>query len=219
MLALAVVAVATAALTCVSNAAGAPRQPATAGFDPAAFAHPPNDSRPTVLWFWNGTVTNDLIDTQLADLRQRGVYNAVIFPFQTSALQPAFLSEGWFGVVGHALDVAKRTGMRVWLFNDDYFPSGRAASLVVNGGTVGGRTYQPHPELAAKTLSRQQRTVTGPATVSLVPSGLDVVAGRLIVDAAALQGMRILKTGSDWGDYTVTTHRRSASGAVTCRSS
>jgi hypothetical protein len=82
----------------------------SAGFDLAAFADPPNDSRPTVLWFWNGTVTNDLIDRQLADLRQRGVYNAVIFPFQTSALKPAFLSGGWFDVVGHALDEAKRTG-------------------------------------------------------------------------------------------------------------
>jgi hypothetical protein len=89
------------------------------GFDAAAFADPPNDGRPTVLWFWNGTVTNELIDRQLADLRQRGVHNAVIFPFQTSALKPAFLSDGWFDVVGHALAEAKATGMRVWLFNDD----------------------------------------------------------------------------------------------------
>jgi hypothetical protein len=145
-----------------ARAAGAPRRH---GFDPAAFADPPKDSRPTVLWFWNGTVTDDLIDRQLADLRERGVHNAVIFPFQTSALKPAFLSDGWFDVVGHALAEAKATGMRVWLFNDDYFPSGRAASLVVNGGTVGDRTYQPHPELTAQTLSRRQRTVTGPATV------------------------------------------------------
>jgi hypothetical protein len=184
------------------------------GFDAAAFADPPNDSRPTVLWFWNGTVTNELIDRQLADLRERGVHNAVIFPFQTSALKPAFLSDGWFDVVGHALAEAKATGMRVWLFNDDYFPSGRAASLVVNGGTVGDRTYQPHPELTAQTLSRRQRTVTGPATVSLVPSVLDVEGGRLIVDAASVQGVRVLKQGGDWGDYTVTAHRRSDSGAA-----
>jgi hypothetical protein len=188
--------------------------PAPRGFDPAAFANPPNDSRPTVLWFWNGTVTNDLIDRQLADLRARGVHNAVIFPFQTSALQPAFLSAGWFDVVGHALAEAKATGMRVWLFNDDFFPSGRAAGLVVDGGTVGDRTYAPHPELAAQTLSRQQRTVTGPETVSLVPTGLDVEGGRLIVDAASLQGVRILKQGGDWTDYTVTAHRRSDSGAA-----
>ncbi|HEY0541391.1 MAG TPA: glycosyl hydrolase [Actinoallomurus sp.] len=195
--------------------AAAPATPARQhGFDPAAFADPPDDSRPTVLWFWNGTVTNDLIDRQLADLRRRGVHNAVIFPFQTSALKPAFLSDGWFDVVGHALAEAKATGMRVWLFNDDYFPSGRAASLVVNGGTVGGRTYAPHPELTAQTLSRRQRTVTGPATVSLVPSGLDVADGRLIVDAASLQGVRVLKQGGDWGDYTVTAHRRSDDGAA-----
>src|SRR6266496_2278331 len=207
---------ATSTLSAPQLASAAAPAPASTspGFDPAAFADPPNDSRPTVLWFWNGTVTNDLIDRQLADLRQRGVYNAVIFPFQTSALKPAFLSDGWFDVVGHALDEAKRTGMRVWLFNDDFFPSGRAASLVVNGGTVSGHTYAPHPELAAKSLARQQRTVTGPATVSLVPSGLDIENGRLIVDAASLQGVRILKVGSDWSDYTVTAHRRSDSGAA-----
>ncbi|HYU04643.1 MAG TPA: glycosyl hydrolase, partial [Jatrophihabitantaceae bacterium] len=104
----------------VASAAAPTPASTSAGFDPAAFADPPDDSRPTVLWFWNGTVTNDLIDRQLADLRQRGVHNAVIFPFQTSALKPAFLSDGWFDVVGHALDEAKRTGMRVWLFNDDF---------------------------------------------------------------------------------------------------
>ncbi|MCW2865088.1 MAG: glycoside hydrolase [Actinoallomurus sp.] len=198
----------------IAQAAASPAGTRQHGFDPAAFADPPNDSRPTVLWFWNGTVTNDLIDRQLADLRQRGVHNAVIFPFQTSALKPAFLSDGWFDVVGHALAEAKATGMRVWLFNDDYFPSGRAASLVVNGGTVGGRTYEPHPDLTAQTLSRHQRTVTGPATVSLVPSGLDVADGRLIVDAASLQGVRVLKQGGGWGDYTVTAHRRSDDGAA-----
>ncbi|HEY7048510.1 MAG TPA: glycosyl hydrolase [Jatrophihabitantaceae bacterium] len=192
----------------------APAQADPGGYDPAVFTSPPNDNRPTVLWFWNGTVTDELIDKQLTDLRARGVYNAIIFPFQTSALQPAFLSDGWFDVVGHALDEAKRTGMRMWLFNDDYFPSGRAADVVVNGGTVGGRVYAAHPELAAQSLARQQRTVTGPATVSLVPSGLDVQNGRLIVDAASLQGVRILNEGSDWTDYTVTAHRRSTSGAA-----
>src|SRR4051812_21224379 len=194
-----------------ARAAGAPQRH---GFDPAAFADPPKDSRPTVLWFWNGTVTDDLIDRQLADLRERGVHNAVIFPFQTSALKPAFLSDGWFDVVGHALAEAKATGMRVWLFNDDYFPSGRAAGVVVNGGTIGGRTYEPHPELTAQTLSRHQRTVTGPATVSLADSGLDVTGGRLIVDAASLQGVRVLRQGGDWGDYTITAHRRSEDGAA-----
>ncbi len=212
--AIGVLVTATLSAPLVASAAAPSPASTSAGFDPAAFADPPNDSRPTVLWFWNGTVTNDLIDRQLADLRQRGVYNAVIFPFQTSALKPAFLSDGWFDVVGHALDEAKRTGMRVWLFNDDFFPSGRAASLVVNGGTVSGHTYAPHPELAAKSLARRQRTVTGPATVSLVPSGLDVENGRLVVDAASLQGVRILKVGSGWSDYTVTAHRRSDSGAA-----
>ena len=178
------------------------------GLDPAAFTDPPKDSRPTVLWFWNGTITNELIDSQLADLRARGVYEAVVFPFDTPNLEPAFFSEGWFDVVEHTLREAQRTGMHLWLFNDDFFPSGRAAGLIVNGGTVGDRAYQPHPELRPRGLAKSTRTVTGPGPVVLdqSPTGLSVVDGRLVVDAAAMHGPAVLGDGLGWTDYTVTTH-------------
>jgi hypothetical protein len=73
------------------------------GLSPARFEHPRGDSRPTILWFWNGTITNDLIDSQLADMRAEGVREVVIFPDATTTLSPEFFSEGWFDVVGHAL--------------------------------------------------------------------------------------------------------------------
>jgi hypothetical protein len=183
----------------------------TAGLDRARFAEPRGDSRPTILWFWNGTVTPDLVDRQLADLRAEGVSEAVVFPFDTTALRPAFFSDEWFSLIDHTLREAQRTGMHLWLFNDDFFPSGRGAGLVINGGMVGGRTYQPHPELRPKGLGRTIRTVAGPATVDLVAgeaTGLDVVDGRLVVDAATLGGVAVLKTGADWSDYTVTAHAR-----------
>jgi len=186
------------------------------GLDPAVFADPGTDSRPTMLWFWNGTVSTDLIDSQLAELRARGIGTAVIFPFDTPNLRPAFFTEGWFDLVGHALREAQRHGMKLWLFNDDYFSSGRGAHLVVNGGTLGGRTLPPHPELREQRVSRSRTTVTGPTTVSLVPSptGLSVQSGQLVVDAGRLNGVATLKTGAAWTDYTVSSQFRPGSGAT-----
>ncbi|MEN3357495.1 MAG: hypothetical protein V7637_1477, partial [Mycobacteriales bacterium] len=199
-----------------AGAAGPAPTHATGGLDPAVFADPGVDSRPTMLWFWNGAVTAGLIDSQLAELRARGIDSAVIFPFDTPNLQPAFFTEGWFSLVGHALREAQRYGMKLWLFNDDYFSSGRGAHLVVNGGTLGGRTLPPHPELREQRVSRTRTTVTGPTTVSLVPSptGLSVQSGQLVVDAARLNGVATLKAGAAWSDYTLSSHFRPTSGAV-----
>ncbi|GAA2111377.1 glycosylhydrolase-like jelly roll fold domain-containing protein [Actinomadura alba] len=184
--------------------------PAPKGMDSARFADPRPDSRPTVLWFWNGTVTPALVDRQLGELRAQGVYEAIVFPFDTTALKPAFFSEEWFTVIEHTLREAQRTGMHLWLFNDDFFPSGRGGGLVVNGGRVGDRTYEPHPELRLKGLGRTTTRVTGPARVDLGANttGLDVTGGRLVVDGSAVAGATVLKTGAEWANYTVTARAR-----------
>ena len=142
-----------------------------------------------MLWFWNGTITEDLIDRQLADMRREGIGEAVIFPDATTTLKPAFFSEGWFAIVDHALREAQRTGMKIWLYNDRNFPSGRAAGYVVNGGTVGDRTYEPHPELRAQSVGHSEVTASGPGSFDvrdrfpgLIPSALSVSDGRLTVD-------------------------------------
>ena len=185
-------------------AAASPAHHSTNGLDPAVFADPGADSRPTMLWFWNGTITTALIDSQLAELRSRGIEEAVIFPFDTPNLQPAFLTDGWFDMVGHALHEAQDHGMKLWLYNDDHFPSGRAAGIVANGGKIGDTVYPAHPELRTQGLDRDESTVTGPTTISLVPSptGLSVAGSRLLVDAARLNGVSTLKTGTTWTDYT-----------------
>ncbi|MFJ8581747.1 glycosylhydrolase-like jelly roll fold domain-containing protein [Micromonospora sp. NPDC093277] len=186
------------------------------GLDTARFADPRPDSRPTVLWFWNGTVTPALVDRQLGELRAQGVYEAIVFPFDTTALKPTFFSEQWFAIIEHTLREAQRTGMHLWLFNDDFFPSGRGGGLVVNGGKVGDRTYEPHPELRPTGLQRTTRTVTGPMQVALdgAATGLDVAGGRLVVDATALNGAAVLKTGAAWSTYTLTARTRLERGTA-----
>src|SRR3954453_14113015 len=176
--------------------AAAPSASAT-GFDEARFASPPSDSRPTLLWFWNGTVTPDVVDRQLADMRSQGIDEVLVFPFDTRNLRPVFFSEAWFDLIEHTLREAQANGMHVWLFNDDFFPSGRGAGLVV----------KDHPEMRPDGISRRTRIVEGGKPVALddanAAAGLQVQDGRVVVHAAGRQGVTLLKDGAGWQDYDV----------------
>lgn len=187
-------------------AASAAPGTAPAAFTTRRFTDPPGDSRPTVYWYWNGPVTPELVDRQLADLRDKGMYEVILFSFDNDAMRPVFFTEDWFDIVGHVLRTAERTGMRVWLFNDDHFPSGRAGEYIVKGGTVGSRTYEPRPDLRLKALWRSTTVVQGPARVDLRRStGVGVEAGHLVADAAVLEGASVLRGGENRTDLTVTT--------------
>ncbi|MFJ3669742.1 glycosylhydrolase-like jelly roll fold domain-containing protein [Streptomyces sp. NPDC090106] len=195
----------------VPPAAAAPADRSAPGAAPAAFTtrrftDPPKDSRPTVYWYWNGPVTPELVDRQMADLRDKGMYEVILFSFDNDAMRPVFFTEEWFDIVGHVLSTAERTGMRVWLFNDDHFPSGRAGEYVVKGGTVGDRTYTPRPDLRLKALWRSTTVVEGPVRADLRrTTGVGVEAAHLVADAAVLAGASVLRGGDTWTDLTVTT--------------
>lgn len=193
------------ALAAPPASAATPDSVPGAAFSARRFTDPPGDSRPTVYWYWNGPVTPELVDRQLADLRAKGMYEVILFSFDNDAMRPVFFTEEWFAVVEHVLRTAERTGMRVWLFNDDHFPSGRAGEYIVKGGTVGSRTYPPRPDLRLKALWRSTTVVEGPARADLRRStGLGVEAGHLVADAAVLGGAAVLRGGGDWTDVTVT---------------
>lgn len=185
------------------------------GFDPEAFADPAGDTRPMAYWYWTGTVTPAVVDSQLAELRDKGINEAVLFPYGGDKMQPAFFTEAWFDIVEHVLREAERTGMRIWLFNDSNFPSGKAGGIIANGGKVGDTTYEPSPELRLKALQRSTMVVEGPASIDpAVSSGLSVTESRLVVDGALREGAHPVVAGAEWTDYTVTGRvRLTASGA------
>jgi len=183
------------ALTLACVAAAAPAAAAD-GFDAARFAAPPSDSRPTILWFWNGTVTPEIVDRQLADMRAQGIDEVLVFPFDTTSLRPLFFSEGWFDIIEHTLREAQRQGMHVWLFNDDFFPSGRGA----------GKVVAERPDLRPDGIARLTRTVDGGRPVDLDTGGdrgLQVQDGRLLVDASGRESVTLLRDGAGWADYDV----------------
>ena len=175
-----------------------------AGFDPDLFAQPRSSSMPAIYWYWGGVITDDIITTQMREMRSKGITEFVLFPFNGDDMRPVFGSEDWFDRVGHTLEEARRTGMKVWLFNDNNFPSGRGANLVANGGTLGDRTIPAQPEHRLKGLWRSTAVFEGGSTVALDrSSGVSAEEGRLAVDGQVLDGAAPLAVGKDWSDYTV----------------
>lgn len=182
----------------------APAVPESRGFDPARFENPRKDSLPAVYWYWGGVITDDIIDLQMAELRDKGIWEVVLFPFNGEDMRPLFASEEWFDRVGHTLEVARDTGMKVWLFNDNNFPSGRGAMYVVNGGQLGDRTFEARPDLRLKGLWRSTSVVTGGGEVALDRStGVAVEHGRLVADGQVAPGGSPVVEGTGWGDYTL----------------
>jgi hypothetical protein len=175
------------------------------GFDVDAFADP-TTQKPAVLWFWNRTQTNAQVDQTLQDMHDAGFTETVIFRMDAEA----FFSDAWFNRVQHVLETSQDLGMKVWLDNDSQFPSGAAGGLIVNGGTVGGTTYQPHPEMEFKTAVRSGNSVVrGGRSIDLpglFGSSITVENGEVVADASVFPGITLLKAGAAWSDYTTTAH-------------
>jgi len=86
-----------------------------------------------------------------------------------------WLGEGWFRDVGICLEAAKRQNLKLWIFDEKWWPS----------QSVGGRVP---PRYAAKRLAAAAVEVTGPAAYSATGYAgaryIGAVAGRLTADGA-----------------------------------
>ena len=78
-----------------------------------------------------------------------------------------FCREGWWYDMDLIISEAKKRGMKVWIFDDDHYPTGHAAGSVKN-----------HPELRQRFLLEKHVDVMGPVKNSLLriePDGGDDV--------------------------------------------
>ena len=186
-----------ALVTPTAPALGTPAAARTGGFDTAHFETPRPDSMPAIYWYWGGVITDQIIGLQMEEMRDKGIEEFVLFPFNGADMVPKFATEDWFDRVEFTIREAQRTGMKVWIFNDDNFPSGRGASFVVNGGQLGDRTLPARPDLRLKGLWRSTAVVDGGTSVPLDrSSGVATDDGRLAVDGQVLDGGAPLRVGS-----------------------
>jgi len=94
----------------------------------AMFQDPSAEYRSAPLWVWNDRITREQIDEQLADFKAHGIGGVFIHP--RPGLITPYLSDEWFSLCRHAVDVGKKLGMNIWIYDENSYPSGFAGGHV-----------------------------------------------------------------------------------------
>ena len=94
----------------------------------AGFKNPPIDFSSAPLWVWNDEINEEKIDFQLAEFKDKGIHMVFIHP--RPGLITEYLSNNWFELVKHTVDKARELDMKVWLYDENSYPSGFAGGHV-----------------------------------------------------------------------------------------
>ncbi|TFG53529.1 MAG: hypothetical protein E4H35_08285, partial [Candidatus Aminicenantes bacterium] len=118
-----------AAVLAVAGAACA-KKPAADTYDAIlrTFADPPAEYRSAPLWVWNDLMTRDEIKRQLESFKSRGIGGAFIHP--RPGLITPYLTDEWFSLCAYAVETGKALGLRVWIYDENSYPSGFAGGHV-----------------------------------------------------------------------------------------
>ena len=80
------------------------------------------------LWVWNDLLTEEQIRATLADLNKQHVNQPFVHP--RPGLATPYLSDEWFKLWDAALDEAQKRGMKIWIYDENSYPSGFAGGFV-----------------------------------------------------------------------------------------
>ncbi len=116
------------ALVPADMAHAAPGAPATVEGTYALFTNPPADYRSVTFWVWNNRISEKEIDEQLRDFKEKGIGGVFIHP--RPGLITPYLSEEWFSRCAYAVKAGKTLGMKIWLYDENSYPSGFAGGHV-----------------------------------------------------------------------------------------
>lgn len=94
----------------------------------ANFANPGVDFATAPLWTWNDLLTEEQIRGTLQDLARQNVMQAYVHP--RPGLMTPYLSDEWFALWNVALDEARKLGMKIWIYDENSYPSGFAGGFV-----------------------------------------------------------------------------------------
>lgn len=92
------------------------------------FKSPQADYSTAPFWVWNEVITQKGIDEQLKDYKSRGILQVIIHP--RPGLVTSYLTDEWFGLVKYSVQKAKALGMKIWLYDENSYPSGFAGGEV-----------------------------------------------------------------------------------------
>ncbi len=92
-------------------------------------------------WFWNGLQNESELSAQLDSMKAAGC-DGVVLHSRTGNRVP-YLSDRWLDLVEHACAEAERLGLKIWIYDEDGYPSGNA----------GGRVQADRPDLRQQWLT------------------------------------------------------------------
>lgn len=92
------------------------------------FRSPQAEFSTAPFWVWNEIITKEGIDFNLKDYKSRGIEQVILHP--RPGLITTYLTGEWFALVKYAVDKAKSLGMKVWLYDENSYPSGFAGGEV-----------------------------------------------------------------------------------------
>ena len=121
----------------------------------AAFNQPGAAHSACPLWFWNGDLEPQELLRQMALMHQQGVLAFVIHARR--GLEVEYLSETWFARCGLVIEEAARLGMKLWIYDEDNWPSGYA----------GGRVLERNPDNIGQNLGLERHYLEGPSNFDL----------------------------------------------------
>ncbi len=92
------------------------------------FPDPPTEYSTAPFWVWNDVVTREKIDDQLKAFANENMTQVFVHP--RPGLITEYLSEEWFDLFDYTTDRAREMGMKVWIYDENSFPSGFAGGHV-----------------------------------------------------------------------------------------
>ncbi len=97
-------------------------------FDEGSFKDVPVEFRPVPFWSWNETMRPDEVRRQVGLIKEGGWGGA--FVHSRVGLITEYMSDEWFEAVDATIDECVKQGIKVFLYDEDKWPSG------FSGGTV-----------------------------------------------------------------------------------
>ncbi len=92
------------------------------------FAEPSKEYGTAPLYVWNTTITRELIDRTMADLKDKGFGGVFVHP--RPGLVTEYISDEWYDLFRYTLDKGKQLGMNTWIYDENSYPSGFAGGHV-----------------------------------------------------------------------------------------
>jgi hypothetical protein len=131
------------------------------------FVDPPAEYRSAPLWVWNDLMTRDEIRRDLEEFKARGIGGAFIHP--RPGLITPYLSGEWFSLCKYAVETGRSLGLKVWIYDENSYPSGFAGGHVPAAMPDAARSglrmkrYEGPPPAAARGEAAVilRRTLTG----------------------------------------------------------